>query len=137
MKKILSFVMAFVIAIFISGQASAANWSLIEDDGGIVTEIDTDSIKRGTESKKFPQFNRTDGFSAVVRITMQLENNEKFEMVNLMSFYEADGDKMYRLLESSLKDDGPITAEDAVEGYVETDGEIWIKVWNFIQAKLK
>ena len=56
MKKAFSTLMALIMSIFISGEASAANWVEVDtretkDKVKLITYVDKDSIKRGTDSK--------------------------------------------------------------------------------------
>lgn len=135
--KMFSAVMALVIAIFISGNASAATWEVaVDDHDGVIISIDKDSIKRGTDSKEFPKFNRKDGFSAVVKISIN-DKDVHFEMTNLISFYEKDGKRMYCLLDSYDKTEYKMTEKDIEEEEVDVDGRVWKDVWAYIEKNLK
>ena len=143
MKKAFSIVMALVIAIFISGKASAANWSVVESaDAGdgvkIVTTIDKDSIKRGTDSKKFPKFNRTDGFSAIMKVEILSTKFKIDDTVLLVSFYEENGERMYCTLDDYSENQNYTTKEsDITPMNVGTSGSVWPKVWSFVENNLK
>lgn len=62
---------------------------------------------------------------------------EKFETVNLISFYEENGKKRYRLLESPLENEGPNIEKEITTGEVYKDGEAMIEVWKYIESNLK
>ena len=141
--KAFSIVMALVIAIFISGKASAANWAVIDsvetkDEIKIVTSVDKDSIKRGTDSKQYPKFNRTDGFSAIVKVEFQSTIFEMSDMVFLVSFYEENGERMYCLLDD-YDGDPKYSAKESEIVPINLDGKdsAWPKVWSFVENNLK
>ena len=137
MKKF-SAVMALVIAIFIGGRASAASWEVIEsNDNGIVTSVDKDSIKRGTDSKNFPKFNRQDGFSAIVKLDVKVSDSKNIEMIYLVSFYENNGERMYCLLDGYGETSYPSKESEVLQENVDTDGAVWKKVWSYIEKNLK
>ncbi|MBD3878544.1 MAG: hypothetical protein SR1Q5_02505 [Quinella sp. 1Q5] len=69
-----------------------------------ITSVNKDSIKRGTDSKKFPKFNRTDGFSAIMKIEFQSTRFKMNDSVFLISFYEENGEKMYCILDDYRED---------------------------------
>ncbi len=143
MKKLFSVVMALVIAIFISGKASAANWAVVDSEGTrdelkIVTSIDKDSIKRGTKSENFPKFNRTDGFSAIMKIEFQSTKFEMSDSVLLVSFYEENGERMYCLLDNYSGDPNYPTKESEITPVnVDMSGSVWPKLYSFIENNLK
>ena len=136
MKKF-SAVMALVIAIFISGKASAESWEVIDNSNSIIVSIDKDSIKHGTESKNFPKFNRKDGFSAIVKMDVKISDSENIKMIYLVSFYEKDGARMYCLLDSDDKTSYPSKESEVLQENVDKDGEVWPKVWSYITTNLK
>ena len=143
MKKAFSALMAFVMAIFISGEASAANWVEVdtrETQGKVklITYVDKDSIKRGTDSKKYPKFNRKDGFSAIVRVEFQSTKFEMGDMVTLASFYEENGKRMYYLLDD-LDGDPQYSAKESELVPMNIDGKdsAWPKIWDFVKNNLK
>ena len=143
MKKAFSIAMALVIAIFISGKASAANWAVVDsveskDEVKIVTSVDKDSIKRGTDSKKFPKFNRTDGFSAIVKVEFQSTKVKIDDSVFLVSFYEENGVRMYCILDDYSNDPNYTTKESEITPInVDMSGSVWPIVYNFIENNLK
>lgn len=135
--KIFSVVLALVIALFIGGTASAANWVEVDSRDSIVTSIDKDSIKRGTDSKKFPKFNRKDGYSAIVKLDMKISGSEKIDMTYLISFYEKNGERMFCLLDSYDNTKYPEKESDVIEEKVDIEGRVWPKVWDYIEKNLK
>ena len=143
MKKAFSIVLALIMAIFISGKASAANWEVIdsaetEDKVKIITSIDKDSIKRGTDSKQLPKFNRTDGFSAIMKLEILSDKFKIDDSVFLVSFYEEKGERMYCLLDYySNGPDYKVKESEVTPINVDISGSIWPKVWNFIENNLK
>ena len=136
MKKF-SVIMALVIALFIGGNASAASWEVVSADDSIVTSIDKNSIKRGTDSKKFPKFNRKDGYSAIVKLDVKVSESEKMDMVYLVSFYEKNGERMFCLLDGYGKTTYPAKESDVIEEKVDTEGYVWSKVWDYIEKNFK
>ena len=143
MKKAFSIAMALAVAIFISGRASAANWAVIDsvetkDEVKIVTSVYKDSIRHGTDSKQFPKFNRTDGFSAIMKIEIQSTKIKMDDSVFLISFYEENGDRMYCTLDDYSGDPNYPTKESEITPInVDMSGSVWPKVWNFIENNLK
>lgn len=142
-KKAFSIVMALIMSIFISGEASAANWEEIDiretkDKVKLITSVDKDSIKRGTDSKQYPTFNRTDGFSAIVKVEFQSTLFEMSDIVTLVSFYEENGKRMYCLLDD-LDGDPQYSAKESELVPISLDGKdsAWPKVWSFIENNLK
>lgn len=135
--KMFSAVLALVIALFIGGTASAATWEVIRTDGDIVTSIDKDSIRRGTDSKKFPKFNRKDGYSAIVKLDMKISESEKFDMVYLVSFYEQNGERMFCLLDGFGETNYPEKESDVMQEKVDIEGRVWPDVWSYIEKILK
>lgn len=135
--KAFSVALAFVIALFVSGNASAANWVEVDNKDNTTTWVDTDSIRRGTESQKFPKFNRTDGYSAVVKLNLKFPNGTEFNMVSLMSFYKKNGERMFRTLEFYEPKSDDMTENDVIEEKVDVEGRVWSKVCDYIEANLK
>ena len=148
MKK-LAILAVFVFTLILSTNAFAAKWELVDTvkDSGLEIKVlvDKDSIRKGTASKKFPKYNRSDGFSAIVKFDMKIEDNEKkmhqVEATNLYSFYEENGVRKYTILESYDKN-GKIAESD--EKDILTDdvdakdsGKEFPIIWEFIQKKLK
>lgn len=136
MKKV-SVVIALVIAIFVSSNASAASWVELDTRNDIVTLIDKDSIKRGTDSKQFPKFNRKDGYSAIVKLDIKISDSEKLDMVYLVSFYEKDGERMFCMLDGYPKAEYPSKGSEVIQEKVDIEGRVWAKVLDYIEKNLK
>ena len=135
--KIFSVILAFVIALFISGNASAANWVEVENRDSIVIFIDKDSIQRGTDSKKFPNFNRKDGYSAIIKLDIKISDSENLDLMHLISFYEKNGERMFCFLESLDGSKYPEKDSDILQEKVDLEGRVWPKVWDYIEKNLK
>ena len=139
--KAFSVAMVLAIALFVgNGQASAATWEVMSDSDGVTISVDKDSIRRGTDSKRFPKFSRKDGFSAIVKIHVHVDSKDvqDVELINLVSFYEKDGKRMYCLLDSYGEDKPyPETESDVLQENVDTDGDVWAKVWDYATKNLK
>lgn len=138
MKKF-SVVMALMIALFIGGKASAESWVVIDKTDFITTSIDKDSIKRGTESKNFPKFNRKDGYSAKIKFDFEFKEKEidDFSTVNLVSFYEKDGERMFCTLDGYDGTDYPEKESQVEQEKVDIKGRVMPKVWDYIEKNLK
>ncbi len=143
MKKVFSIAMALIMSIFISGEASAANWEQIDiretkDKVKLITYVDKNSIKRGTDSKQYPKFNRRDGFSAIVKVEFQSTLFEMSDIVSLVSFYEENGKKIYCLLDD-YDGDTKYSAKESEIVPINMDGKdsAWPKVWSFVENSLK
>lgn len=135
--KIFSVAVAFVIALFISGNALAANWVEINSRDSIIISIDKDSIQRGTDSKKFPNFNRKDGYSAIVKLDMKISDSENLDMTFLVSFYEKNGERMFCLLDNLDGSNYQEKDSDIIQEKVDLEGRVWPKVWDYIEKNLK
>lgn len=142
MKK-LSVVMAFVFAIMFSSTALAANWIVVDNDKSgeaveITTSVDKDSIKRGIKSAQY-DFSRNDGFSAIVNIKISGKDIDDVKLIYLVGFYEENGVRKYCFLES-FDDKGKMQPKEftKIESYnVDSDGDVWPLVWDFIKKNLK
>ena len=139
--KAISMVVAFIFALFVSSQAYAASWAVVdkveEGEIQIITSVDKDSIKRATNSAKFPKYNRSDGFSAIIKLEINAPSMDRSEMMQLVSFYNENGTKKYCVLEGYGENSGAQSESDVIIANVDTDGEVWIKVWNFIEKNIK
>ena len=135
--KIFSVILAFVIALFTSGNASAANWVEVENRDSIVIFIDKDSIQRGTDSKKFPNFNRKDGYSAIIKLDIKISDSENLDMTHLISFYEKNGERMFCFLESLDGSNYPEKDSDILQEKVDTKESAFPKIWDYIEKNLK
>ena len=144
MKK-LAILASFIFTLVISANAFAAKWELVDtvkdSEIEIKVLVDTESIRKGTESKKFAKYNRSDGFSAIVKFDMKIENNENIEVTNLYSFYEEKGVRKYTALESYDKNGkiGKTEEKDIVTDDVDAKdrGTEFPIIWEFIQKNLK
>lgn len=135
--KVFSAILALVIALFIGGTASASNWVEVDKSNDIVTSIDKDSIRRGTDSKAFPKFNRKDGYSAIVKLDIKMSDSEKIDLTYLVSFYEKNGERMFCLLDGYPDQTYPTKESEVMEEKVDLDGRVWPKVWTYIEKNLK
>ena len=135
--KTFSVIMAFVFALFIGGTVSAANWVEVDTRDDIVTSIDKDSIRRGTESKKFPKFNRKEGYSAIVKLDMKISDSEKLDLTYLVSFYEKNGERIFCMLDGYPESTYPSKESEVLEEKVDLEGRVWPKVWDYIEKNLK
>ena len=129
--------MALVIAFFIGGKASAASWETVDTRSGIVTSVDKDSIRRGTDSKNFPKFNRKDGYSAIVKLDIKISDSEKMDLIYLVSFYEQNGERMFCLLDGYEGTNYPEKESDVLQEKVDIEGRVWPTVWAYIEKNLK
>ena len=144
MKKF-SMVMAFVFAVIFSSTAFAATWEQVAsvDESGMKIKyfIDKDSIQRGTNSKKFKTFNRKDGFSAIIKLNIQVKDTEPVDATNLVSFYEENGTRYFAYLDS-MDTENKFEADSDKDVIIDTievnDGkEMWVKIWDFVQKNSK
>ena len=135
--RIFSVVIALVIAFFIGGKASAASWEAVDTRSGIVTSVDKDSIRRGTNSKNFPKFNRKDGYSAIVKLDIKISDSEKMDLIYLVSFYEQNGERMFCLLDGYEGTNYPEKESDVLQEKVDIEGRVWPTVWAYIEKNLK
>ena len=140
MKKI--FMLAtFLFAVMISSTALAADWVLIDTskEGDITLNfyVDKDSIKRGIHSERYG-IARADGCS--VHVKMELLAEESLTMINLVGFYEDNGEKLYLYLDAldangNSAPEEPRTVEASkADG---SDGVIWPKIYDYVQQNLK
>ena len=136
MKKF-SMIIALVVAIFISGNAQAASWVELDTRNDITTSIDKDSIKHGTDSKNFPNFNRKDGYSAIVKLNVKTSNSESIDMTSLVSFYEKDGERMFCFLDGYPESTYPTKDSEVLQEKVDREGSVFPKVWDYIEKILK
>ena len=139
MKKF-SVLMAFVFAVMISSTALAADWTQIEVGAGddIKVFVDKSSIKREIHSE-LCGVHREEGFSANVKLEFLMSGQDSFKMINLIGFFEDNGVKKMIYLDK-LDENGNILPdakhkpeEQNADG---SDGEIWPKVFDYIQSNL-
>ena len=141
MKKVFLVVMSLVMVMIISGQASAANWEVVDfgkEENGIkiVTSVDKDSIRLGTESQKFAKYNRKEGFSAIVKLEFKIQGQKEVELINLVSFYEEKGERKYCMLDDYANSSDERKESDIIVENVDKDGVVWKKVWSYIESNL-
>lgn len=138
MKKF-SIIAAFIFAVMISSTALATTWTEIEV-GDQITKVyvDKDSIKRGVQCAAL-KVNRTDGFSANIKLEFVISDKETFAMINYMGFFEDNGLKKKCYI-SKIDEDGNIVQDDSFKPEVSnadgSDGNIWPKVYEYIQKNL-
>ena len=138
MKKFFTLA-AFVFAVIISSSALAASWTEI-DVGDEITKVyvDKSSIKRGVHSKALG-VDRSDGFTANIKLELIISEKEQFVMINSMGFFEENGAKKKCYLSEIDENGKPVknssfTPEvSAADG---SDGSIWPKVYEYIQKNL-
>ena len=135
--KILSVALIFAFAILISNSASAANYEVIETVKDVVYSIDKDSIKKGTDSKKFPNFNRKDDYSAIIKVDIKSNDSDDFLMIYLVSFYEENGKKMFHFLDSVGEAEYPQREDSIKAESIESGGAVWTKIWNYVEKNAK
>ena len=138
MKKF-SVLAAFIFAVMISSSALAATWTQIEvggDDAKVY--VDKSSIKRGVHSAELG-VDRSDGFSANIKLEFDVSGKKPFVMANAMGFFEDNGVKKKCYIGvidengNPVKDDRFKPELSAADG---SDGEIWPAVYDYIQKNL-
>ncbi|MBR0261431.1 MAG: hypothetical protein IJQ85_06510 [Selenomonadaceae bacterium] len=138
MKKF-SIIAAFIFAVMISSTAMATTWTEIEV-GDQITKlyVDKSSIKRGVQCAAL-NVNRADGFSANIKIEFFISDKETFAMINSMGFFEDNGLKKKCYI-NKIDEDGNIVQDDSFKPEVSnadgSDGNIWPKVYEYIQKNL-
>ena len=138
MKKFFTLA-AFIFAVMISSSALAATWTEI-DTGESTTKayVDKNSIKRGVHSKALG-VDRSDGFTANIKLKIIFADNDEFVMINKMGFFEENGLKKKCYLKKidengkPVKDDSFKPEVSAADG---SDGNIWPEVYEYIQKNL-
>ena len=138
MKKFFT-IAAFLFAVMISSSALAANWTEIEVDDKITkVYVDKSSIKRGVHSAELG-VDRSDGFTVNIKLEMNFSGMDKFVMINTMGFFEDNGAKKKCYL-CKIDENGELVKDDSFKPEVSaadgSDGEIWPKVYEYIQKNL-
>lgn len=138
MKKFFTLA-AFVFAVMISSSALAATWTPIDTgDKDTTIYVDKNSIKRGVHSKALG-VDRSDGFTANIKLEMIFSGMDKFVMINSMGFFEENGAKKKCYL-SVLDENGKPVKDDSFKPEVSaadgSDGSIWPAVYEYIQKNL-
>lgn len=140
--KIFSVFAAFVFAVMISSTAFAATWTPIDvgDLGADDTTVfvDKSSIKRGVQSSALG-LNRSDGFTANVKLEFNIPNQKPFVMTNTMGFFTDNGAKKKCYI-GVLDENGNPVKDDSFKPEISpadgTDGAVWPKVYDYIQKNL-
>lgn len=132
---------AFIFAVTISSTALAADWVLLDTTGDgdakLNTYVDKDSIKRGIHSERYG-ISRDDGFS--VHIKMEFPAEKSLTMINLVGFYEDNGEKFYLYLDELDANGNPAPEEPRTVEPAKADGSdglVWPKVFDYVQKNLK
>lgn len=138
MKKF-SVLAAFIFAVMISSTALAATWTKIDvglDDTRVY--VDKSSIKRGVHSAELG-VDRSDGFSANIKLEFDVPGQKPFVMANAMGFFEDNGQKKKCYI-SVIDENGNPVKNDQFKPEVSpadgSDGEIWPVVYDYIQKNL-
>ena len=138
--KIFSTLAAFVFAVIISSTALAATWTPIDTGGddGTTVYVDKSSIKRGVQCAALG-LNRSDGFTANIKLQFVGPDNKTFAMINTMGFFTDNGVKKKCYIDNldengnSVKNGSFKPEISAADG---SDGEIWPKVYDYVQKNL-
>lgn len=138
MKKF-SVLAAFVFAVMISSSALAATWTLIETtEDGTEVYVDKSTIKRGVHCAELG-VDRADGFSANIKLKFDVPGQKPFVMTNAMGFFEENGQKKKCYI-GVIDENGNPVKDNQFKPEVSpadgTDGEIWPKVYDYIQKNL-
>jgi len=138
MKKF-SVLAAFVFAVMISSSALAATWTQIDVGGNDAkVYVDKSSIKRGVHCAELG-VDRADGFSANIKLEFDIPGQKPFVMTNAMGFFEDNGQKKKCYI-GVIDENGNPVKDDSFKPEVSpadgSDGEIWPKVYDYIQKNL-
>ena len=138
MKKFFTLA-TFLFAVIVSSSALAATWTEIDvGDKDTKIYVDKSSIKRGVHSAALG-VDRSDGFTANIKLEMILPGNDKFVMINSMGFFEDNGAKKKCYL-SVIDENGKPVKDDSFKPEVSaadgSDGSIWPAVYEYIQKNL-
>ena len=138
MKKFFTLA-AFLCAVIISSSALAASWTEIDvGDKDTKIYVDKSSIKRGVHSAALG-VDRSDGFTANIKLEMILPGNDKFVMINSMGFFEDNGAKKKCYL-GVIDENGKPVQDDSLKPEVSaadgSDGSIWPAVYEYLQKNL-
>jgi len=140
--KIFSILAAFVFAVMISSTAFAATWTPIDvgDLGADDTTVfvDKSSIKRGVQCAAL-NVNRSDGFTANIKLQFVGPDNKTFAMINTMGFFTDNGAKKKCYI-AQIDDNGNVVQDASFKPEISaadgTDGIIWPKVYDYLQNNL-
>ena len=138
MKKF-SILAAFVFAVMICSTALAATWTPINvGEDGTTVFVDKSSIKRGVQSSALG-LNRSDGFTANIKLQFDIPDQKPFVMINTMGFFTDNGAKKKCYI-AQIDDNGNVVQDPSFKPEISpadgTDGVIWPKVYDYIQKNL-
>ena len=139
MKKF-SVLAAFVFAVMIASTALAATWTPIDTGGddGTTVYVDKSSIKRGVHCAALG-LNRSDGFTANIKLQFVGPDNKTFAMINTMGFFTDNGAKKKCYI-AQIDENGNVVQDASFKPEISaadgTDGIIWPKVYDYIQKNL-
>ena len=138
MKKF-SALVAFLFAVMISSTALAADWTEI-DAGEKDTKVyvDKSSIKRGVHCAALG-VDRSDGFSANIKLEFIITDKETFAMINSMGFFEENGLKKKCYIGVIDENGNPVQDSSftpEISSADGSDGTIWPKVYDYLQKNL-
>ena len=138
MKKFFTLA-AFIFAVMISSSALAATWTEIEtDEKGTKVYVDKSSIKRGVHSAAL-NVDRSDGFSANIKLEFIISDKETFTIINTMGFFEDNGLKKKCYINEIDENGNPVqnpSIKPEVSAADGSDGRIWPTVYEYIQKNL-
>jgi len=138
MKKFFTLA-AFLFAVMISSSALAATWTEIETgDKTTKVYVDKSSIKRGVHCAAL-NVDRSDGFSANIKLEFIISDKETFTIINTMGFFEDNGLKKKCYI-SEIDESGKPVQNPSIKPEVSaadgSDGRIWPEVYEYIQKIL-
>ena len=138
MKKF-SIIVAFFFAVMISSTALAADWTEIDvGEKDTKVYVDKSSIKRGVHCAAL-NVDRSDGFSANIKLEFIISDKETFAMINSMGFFEENGLKKKCYI-SVIDENGNPVQDPSFKPEISpadgSDGAIWPKVYEYIQKNL-
>lgn len=138
MKKFFSLA-AFLFAVMISSSAFAATWTEIEtDEKTTKVYVDKNSIKRGVHCAALG-VDRSDGFSANIKLEFIISDKETFTIINTMGFFEDNGLKKKCYINEIDENGNPVqdsSIKPEVSAADGSDGKIWPTVYEYIQKNL-
>ena len=138
MKKFFTLA-AFVFAVMISSSALAATWTEIEtDEKGTKVYVDKNSIKRGVHCAAL-NVDRSDGFTANIKLEFIISDKEMFTIINTMGFFEDNGLKKKCYINEIDENGNPVqnsSIKPEVSAADGSDGKIWPTVYEYIQKNL-
>ena len=138
MKKFFTLA-AFVFAVMLSSSALAATWTEIHtSDTNVKVYIDKSSIKRGVHCAALG-VDRSDGFSANIKLEFVISDKETLAMINTMGFFEENGLKKKCYISEIDENGNPVqnsSFKPEVSPADGSDGRIWPEVYEYIQKNL-